>query len=78
MPKVRKKTSNRQTLRKQYAVQKKVKDHKKKIKKQARKLKGIGITPKKIKKSPGIPNLFPYKEDLLDAMERKEKLSEQL
>ena len=78
MPKVRKKTSNRQTLRKQYSVQKKVKDHKKKIKKQAKKLSKIGITPKKIKKSPGIPNLYPYKEELLDAMERREKISEQL
>jgi nuclear GTP-binding protein len=76
MPKIRKKTSNRQTIRKQYSAVKKVKDHKKKIKKQAKKLSKIGITPKKLKKQPGIPNLYPYKEEMLDALERKDKINE--
>ena len=71
MPKIRKKTSNRQTIRKQKTVVKKVKEHHRKIKKQARKLKAIGIVPKKLKKNPGIPNLYPYKEEMLDTIERK-------
>lgn len=43
MPKIRKRTSKRQTLRKKYSIQKKVKDSKKKIKKEAKKLKKQGI-----------------------------------
>ena len=78
MPKVRKKTSKRATLRKQYSVQKKVKDHHRKIKKEAKKLSKIGVRPKQIKKSPGIPNLFPYKEEMLEAIERKQNLDKEL
>jgi len=71
MPAVRKKTSKRRTLRKKYSVDKKVKDHHRKIKKEARGLKKHGITPKRTKKNPGIPNLFPEKEAMLNAIERK-------
>ncbi len=46
MPKVRKKTSKRATLRKQHSVQKKVKEHHRKIKKEAKKLSKIGVRPK--------------------------------
>jgi len=74
MPKIRKKTSNRATLRKQYSVQKKVKDHHKKIKKESKKLAKLGIQPKRMKKSPGLPNLFPHKEEMLDALERKQNV----
>ena len=34
--------------------------------------------PKKLKKNPGIPNLAPFKEEMLDTLERKEKLTEEL
>ena len=78
MPKIRKKTSKRPTLRKQYSVQKKVKDHHKKIKKQAKKLNKIGITPKKLRKEPGLPNLFPHKEAMIDALEAKQNMDKQL
>jgi len=71
MTKVRKKTSKRVTLRKKYSVTGKVKEHHRKIKKEARVLKKEGITPRRAKKSPGIPNLFPEKEKILDALERK-------
>ena len=71
MPKVRKNTSNRITARKKYSVQKKVRDHHKKIKKVAKKLSGQGLTPKRTKKAVGIPNLYPFKEEMLNDMERK-------
>ena len=74
MPKIRKKTSSRQTLRKQYSVVKKVKDHHKKIAKEAKKLSKVGIVPKRLKKSPGLPNLFPYKEEMMDQLERKQNM----
>ena len=71
MTKVRKKSSKRVTLRKKYSVTGKVREHHRKIKKVARGLKKEGLTPKRSKKSPGIPNLFPEKEQMLDALERK-------
>ena len=78
MPKIRKKTSKRATLRKQYSVTKKVKDHHKKIKKEAKKLSKLGIRPKKMKKQPGLPNLFPYKEEMMDALERKQNMEKEM
>ena len=78
MPKVRKSISKRVTLRKKYSVDKKVKEHKKKIKKEARKLSKLGITPKKSKQSSGIPNLYPFKEQMLDAMERKQNMAKEM
>lgn len=78
MPKVRKKTSNRQTLRKQHGVTKKVKDHHKKIKKEAKKLSKLGIKPKKLRKDPGLPNLFPHKEAMMDALEAKQNMAKEL
>ena len=78
MPKIRKKTSKRPTLRKQYSVQKKVKTHHAKIKKEAKKLSKLGITPKRMKKNPGLPNLFPHKEEMLIALERKQNMEKEL
>lgn len=74
MGKVRKSTSKRVTLRKKYSVDKKVKDHKKKLKKEVRKMKKTGVIKKASKKTPGIPNLYPHKNDMLDAIERKEAI----
>ena len=78
MPKIRKKTSNRQTLRKQYSVVKKVKDHHKKIKKEAKKLGKQGIKPQKMKKALGLPNLFPHKEEMMDQLERKANMDKEM
>jgi hypothetical protein len=46
MGKIRKKSSKRIPLKTKYVIERKVKDHKKKIRKEARKLKGAGIGPK--------------------------------
>lgn len=79
MPKVRKSTSKRVTLRKKYSVDKKVKDHKKKLKKEIRKMKKTGgIAKKPMKKLAGVPNLYPYKNDLLDSIERKEAIDKEM
>jgi len=50
MPKIRKRTSKRIGLREKYAVQKKVKEHHRKIKKQAKKFEKAGIKPQKSRK----------------------------
>jgi nuclear GTP-binding protein len=49
MPKIRKKTSKRVGFREKYSVLKKVKDHHKKIKKQAKKFAAAGVVPQKSK-----------------------------
>ena len=69
MPKIRKKTSKRVGLREKYSCLKKVKDHHKKIKKQAKKFAAAGVVPHKAKKGNQIPNSFPDKELLINEME---------
>lgn len=72
MPKIRKKTSKRVSLRKKYAVDKKVKDHHKKIAKKAKQLVKAGIRPVAAKKDAvTIPNTFPDKENLINIMEQQ-------
>lgn len=78
MSKKRAHLSKRITLRKKYSVTKKVKEHHRKIKKEGKKLGKIGLTPKRNKIVPGIPNLFPFKEQMLDAMERKVNLDKEM
>ena len=77
MPKIRKHTTRKTTLKKKYSIQKKIKDSKHKVKKEAKKLKALGIAPKKSKKNNGIPNIFPYKEELMNQLERKENLDKE-
>ncbi|KAJ8047251.1 Guanine nucleotide-binding protein-like 3-like [Holothuria leucospilota] len=69
----RKMKSKRLTLSKKYKIQKKVKEHKRKTRKEAKK------NPlRKGKKDPGIPNIAPFKEAILrEAEERKMKLAEE-
>jgi len=46
MTKIRKKTSKRQPVRERYVIQKKCKESRKKMKKQATKMKALGLHPK--------------------------------
>lgn len=72
MPKIRKKTSKRVSLRKKYSVEKKVKDHHKKIAKKAKQLVKAGIRPVAPKKSAvTVPNTFPDKENLINQLEQQ-------
>uniref|UniRef100_A0AAZ3PG51 Guanine nucleotide-binding protein-like 3 n=1 Tax=Oncorhynchus tshawytscha TaxID=74940 RepID=A0AAZ3PG51_ONCTS len=57
-----------------YKIQKKVREHNKKLRKDAKK-KGVG---KKVKKDIGVPNKAPFKEDILrEAEQRRSKLEEE-
>jgi len=67
MPKIRKKTSKRVNLRTKYSVLKKVSQHHKKLRKQAKRMASAGmIVNKPNKKDSAIPNSFPGKEELIN------------
>ncbi|KIJ70379.1 hypothetical protein HYDPIDRAFT_78599 [Hydnomerulius pinastri MD-312] len=79
MPRIRKKTSKRGSTNQREKIKHKVSEHHKKAKKQARKDKASGKTiQKKSKKDPGIPNNFPYKDQILAevAEQRREAATE--
>jgi|Transcript_217 nuclear GTP-binding protein len=60
--------SKRTTLKQKYKVIRKVKEHHKKKRKEENRLKRLGIK-KKGPKDPGIPQAWPYKEDLIKEIE---------
>lgn len=67
-----KKASKRMTCHKRYKIQKKVREHHRKLRKEAKKR-----GHKKPKKDPGVPNSAPFKEALLREAElRKQQLEE--
>jgi len=77
MVKIRKHTSKRVTCRKKYSVTKKVADHKRKVKKEMRKMKVTGIE-KPMQRPVGIPNAFPGKGEMLDEFEKNERMQAQM
>ncbi|NXU52028.1 GNL3 protein, partial [Turnix velox] len=67
-----KKASKRLTCHKRYKIQKKIREHHRKVRKEAKKR-----GHKKPKKDPGVPSVAPFKEELLrEAEQRKLKLEE--
>uniref|UniRef100_A0A8C5T5G0 Guanine nucleotide-binding protein-like 3 n=1 Tax=Malurus cyaneus samueli TaxID=2593467 RepID=A0A8C5T5G0_9PASS len=70
-PKLRK-ASKRLSCHKRYKIQKKIREHHRKVRKEAKKR-----GHKKPKKDPGIPSAAPFKEELLrEAEQRKQRLEE--
>ncbi|KAJ8378964.1 hypothetical protein AAFF_G00232580 [Aldrovandia affinis] len=68
-----KKASKRMSCSKRYKIQKKVREHIRKLRKETKK-KG---TSKRVKKDMGVPSIAPFKEDILrEAEQRKLKLEE--
>jgi len=61
-----KKTSKRVSLNNKYKVQKKVKDHHRKLKKMAKKQANLGTSTSSLKKTTRIPNLFPSKMEMIE------------
>eukprot|EP00949_MAST-11_sp_MAST-11-sp1_P004403 g4403.t1 len=68
--------SKRTSLKDKYKIKRRVNEHHRKQRRLARKNKTSGIgTKKKLRKDPGIPNLFPFKEQLLRSIEaQRERL----
>ncbi|KAH7916103.1 P-loop containing nucleoside triphosphate hydrolase protein [Hygrophoropsis aurantiaca] len=78
MPRIRKKTSKRGTTNKRERIKHKVSESRKKVKKSARKDKAAGKLHKKTTKDPGIPNNFPYKDQILaEVAEQRRQAAEE-
>ncbi|XP_071369113.1 guanine nucleotide-binding protein-like 3 [Centroberyx affinis] len=72
-PKLRK-ASKRLSCSKRYKIQKKVREHNRKLRKEANK-KGVSKRPKK---DPGVPSIAPFKEEVLrEAEQRRLKIEEE-
>jgi len=68
--------SKRTTLKDKYKIQKRVVESHRKSKKQAKRDSKAGIVTHKKKKDPGIPNSWPFKQDLLNEIARARELAE--
>ncbi|XP_060095941.1 guanine nucleotide-binding protein-like 3 [Heteronotia binoei] len=68
-----KKASKRMTCHKRYKIQKKVREHNRKLRKEAKKR-----GHRKPKKDIGIPNAAPFKEDILREAEQRKQRREEL
>ncbi|XP_053723689.1 guanine nucleotide-binding protein-like 3 isoform X1 [Synchiropus splendidus] len=72
-PKLRK-ASKRMTCAKRFKIQKKVREHHRKVRREAKK-KGVS---KRVKKDPGVPSSAPFKEEVLrEAEQRRLQIEEQ-
>ncbi|XP_040015025.1 guanine nucleotide-binding protein-like 3 isoform X2 [Xiphias gladius] len=69
-----KKASKRVSCAKRYKIQKKVREHNRKLRKEAKK-KGVS---KRVKKDPGVPSSAPFKEEVLrEAEQRRLQIEEE-
>lgn len=66
------KKSKRQKLSLKYNIQKRVREHKRRVRKEAKKL---GVAGRK-RKDPGIPNSWPFKAEMLEEIEREKEKRE--
>lgn len=77
----KKRQSKRMTLHDKYKIQKRVRQHNKKERREERaKMKNGTLSSVKrkelmLKKDPGIPNLWPFKEELLRSIEAKKQMA---
>ncbi|WFD04570.1 hypothetical protein MOBT1_003281 [Malassezia obtusa] len=74
MVRVKKRASKRQTTKQRVKVTKKVREH---HRKQRREAKRNPQWKSRRREDPGIPNNFPYKEQLLDEIEQNRRLAEE-
>ena len=62
------------TLKQKYKIQKKVREHHRRLRKEAKKAKKAGLLVKRNSKVTKIPNLYPKKQDELDAQDLRKEL----
>jgi nuclear GTP-binding protein len=69
--------TKRKTLRQKYKIKKKVAEHKRQQKKAAKKAKTLGLKKSKIRKDTEIPNSYPFKKEVLQALQTKKELEQE-
>jgi len=75
---LKKRISKRVSLKDKYKVQRKVTEHNRKLRRAAKKDDKSGATARRaLRKDPGIPNLWPHKEQLLRQIEAKKERDEE-
>ena len=62
------------TLKQKYKIQKKVREHHRRLRKEAKKAKKAGLIVKHSSKITKIPNLYPKKQEELDAQDLRKEL----
>ena len=62
------------TLKQKYKIQKKVREHHRKLRKEAKKAKRAGLAVKHASKVTRIPNLYPKKQEELEAQDLRKEL----
>ena len=62
------------SLKLKYKIQKKVREHRRKLRKEAKKAKRFGIPIKKVSKITRITNLYPRKKEELEAQDLRKEL----
>ena len=62
------------TLKQKYKIQKKVREHHRRLRKEAKKAKKTGLIVKHSSKITKIPNLYPKKQEELDAQDLRKEL----
>ena len=71
--------SKRTTLKDKYKIQRRVVETKRKLKKQAKRDAKNGIVrPNNKKRDPGIPNSWPFKQDLLKEIQRSREKQQEI
>lgn len=71
--KIRQPQTKRKTFKLKYKIIKKVSQHHRRLRKEARKAEKAGVVRKKTRKDPGIPNNWPYKQEELLALQRRQE-----
>ena len=62
------------TLKQKYKIQKKIREHHRKLRKEAKKAKQSGLAVKHATKITRIPNLYPKKQEELEAQDLRKEL----
>ena len=62
--------TKRKTLKVKYKIERKVKQHKKRVRKEARNLRGEGLKHKGEARAEYLPNMFPFKQQILEEAKR--------
>eukprot|EP00347_Sterkiella_histriomuscorum_P021384 403334160 len=70
-------TGDRYKQKQKHAIQKQAKQDLKSLRKDAKQKKAMGMQPVKLRKDMGLPNLKIQKQELLDQIERKQRMDQQ-